>query len=79
MNAAHLLGLVGRDLDVELLAGVQLRGLGERLVADLIKRIGGVGDELPQGDLLKWNRSASKYINLEKGTHFFSADEAPKC
>ena len=40
------------DVDVELWVGLQHRLVGERLEADLVERIGGVGDELPQEDLL---------------------------
>jgi len=44
--------LVGDKLDVELLAGVQLAGIRQGLVADLVQSIGGVRDQLSQEDLL---------------------------
>lgn len=44
--------LVRGDADVELLFGLEHRGVGERIVAHLVERIGRVGDELTQEDLL---------------------------
>lgn len=47
------LGLnVGDDVDTEILARVELGRVGERLIADLVKGIGGVGDEFTQENLL---------------------------
>ncbi len=40
------------NVDVKLRVGLQHRFVGERLEADLVERIGGVGDQLPQEDLL---------------------------
>jgi len=40
------------DVDVELRVGLQHRLVGEGLEADLVERIRGVGDELPEEDLL---------------------------
>jgi len=39
-------------VNVELRVGLQHRLVGEGLEADLVERIRGVGDELPQEDLL---------------------------
>ena len=47
-----LVGLIGDDLDVEVLAGVELGGVGEGLVTDLVEGIGGVGNQLTKEDLL---------------------------
>ena len=44
--------LVGNDADEELLLRVELRGVGEGGIADLVESIGAVGDELAQEDLL---------------------------
>lgn len=47
------LGLsVGDDVDTEVLARVELGRVGKRLIADLVKGIGGVGDEFTQENLL---------------------------
>ena len=40
------------DLDEELLLVVQLAGVSQGLVPDLVQGIGGVGDQLPEEDLL---------------------------
>jgi len=37
---------IGDDLDFQILAGIQLRWIGERLIADFVEGIGGVGDQL---------------------------------
>ena len=47
-----LVGLIGDDVDAEILARVELAGVGQGLVADLIQSIGAVGDEFTQEDLL---------------------------
>ncbi len=44
----RLLRLVGRDGDLELRRPLEKLGGRDRLVAQLVERIGGVGDELPQ-------------------------------
>ena len=44
--------LVGDDVDAEVLAGIQLAGVGQGLISDLVQGIGGVGDEFSQEDLL---------------------------
>ena len=44
--------LVGLDLDEEVLLGVQLARVGQRLVADLVEGVAAVGDQLPEEDLL---------------------------
>jgi hypothetical protein len=44
--------LVGGDADVEILLSVELGGVLQGLVADLIKGIRGIGDELSQEDFL---------------------------
>ncbi|CAH0377059.1 unnamed protein product, partial [Pelagomonas calceolata] len=47
-----VVGLVGHDVDLEVRLGVEDRRVRERLVADLVERIGGVRDELAEEDLL---------------------------
>ena len=44
--------LVRDDVDVQLMVRLQQRLVRERLEADLVKRIAGVRDQLPQEDLL---------------------------
>ena len=44
--------LVGDKLDLELRLGVEQRGVGEGVDADLVDGIGRVGDELTEEDLL---------------------------
>lgn len=44
--------LVGDNVDAQILARVELARVGERLVADLVEGIGGVGDKLSQENLL---------------------------
>lgn len=44
--------LVGDDVNAQVLARVELAGVGQRLVADLVQGIGGVGDKFSQEDLL---------------------------
>ena len=44
--------LVGDDVDAEILAGVQLAGVRQGLIADLVESIGSVGDKLTKEDLL---------------------------
>ena len=48
----HLLLLVRRDADEELGLRFERRRVGEGLVADLVERIGAVGDDLAKEDLL---------------------------
>lgn len=43
---------VGDDIDAQILVGVELRGVGESLVADLVKSIRGVGDQLTKENFL---------------------------
>jgi chloramphenicol 3-O-phosphotransferase len=43
---------VGDDVDAQILAGVELGGVGESLIADLVKGIRGVGDQLTKEDFL---------------------------
>merc|ERR1712032_1717729 len=45
-------GLVGDDLDVEVWLRLDLLGIGDRLVADLVQSIGGVGNQFSQEDFL---------------------------
>jgi len=42
--------LVGDDLDEELLLGVELGGIGEALISDLVQGIGAVGNQLAEED-----------------------------
>lgn len=44
--------LVGDDVNPQILARVELAGIRERLVPDLVESIGGVGDDLSEEDLL---------------------------
>ena len=44
--------LVWDDVDTEVLAGVQLVGIRQSLIADLVEGIGRVGDEFTEEDLL---------------------------
>jgi len=44
--------LVWNDLDEELLEGVQLGGIGQTFVSDLVQGVGRVGDEFSEEDLL---------------------------
>ena len=44
--------LVRDDVDPEVLGRVELAGVGEGFIADLVKGVGGVGDEFSQEDLL---------------------------
>ena len=44
--------LVGNDIDAEVLARVELGGVRQRLIADLVKGIRGVGDKFTQENLL---------------------------
>ena len=44
--------LIGDDVDTEVLVGVELGGVRQGLIADLVQSIGGVGDQLTQEDLL---------------------------
>ena len=47
-----LVFLVRNDVNAEILAGVQLARVGERLIADLVEGIGGIGEEFSQENLL---------------------------
>ena len=40
--------LVGRDGDLEIGSAFEQLGLGDRLVAQLVERVGGIGDQLAQ-------------------------------
>jgi hypothetical protein len=51
-NRKGLVLLVGNDVDAQVLAGVQLAGIRERLIADLVERIRGIGDKFSEEDLL---------------------------
>ena len=44
--------LIGDNVDTEILAGIQLAGVRQGLVADLVERIGGVGNKFSEEDLL---------------------------
>jgi hypothetical protein len=44
--------LVGNDVDPEILARVELAWVREGLVADLVKGVRSIGNQLPQEDLL---------------------------
>lgn len=47
-----LVDLIGDDVDAEVLASIELAGVGQGLVPDLVERIGSVGDELTEENLL---------------------------
>jgi hypothetical protein len=47
-----LVGLVGDDVDAEVLARVKLARVRKGLVSDLVESIGGVGDDLSEENLL---------------------------
>jgi hypothetical protein len=51
-DGKSLVGLVGDNSDSELGLGLELLWLGNRLVADLVEGVGGVGNELSEEDLL---------------------------
>ena len=51
-SGEDLVLLVGCDTDVEVLAGVEDRGLGKRRIANFIESIGGVGDDFTKENLL---------------------------
>ena len=51
-DGEDLVLLVRGEADVEVLARVEDRRVGQRLVADLVEGIGGVRDELTEEDLL---------------------------
>ena len=51
LNGDCGVGLVGDDFDEEVWLRFDLVGICDRFVADLIKRIGGIGDQLSQEDL----------------------------
>lgn len=51
-DSENLVLLVGDDTDVEVLASVEDRRVGEGRVADLVEGIGGVRDDFPEEDLL---------------------------
>ncbi|GKT66755.1 hypothetical protein ColTof4_04247 [Colletotrichum tofieldiae] len=51
-DGESLVLLVGDDVDSQVLARVELAGVGEGLIADLVQGIGGVGDKFTQEDLL---------------------------
>jgi hypothetical protein len=44
--------LVGDDVNAQVLARVKLAGVGQRLVADLVQGIGGVGNKFSQENFL---------------------------
>ena len=44
--------LVGNDVDTEILARVELGGVRQGLIADLVQSIGGVGDQFTEENLL---------------------------
>jgi len=47
-----VVGSVGNDLDSEVRLSLELLGLGDTLVSDLVEGVRGVGNELSQEDLL---------------------------
>jgi hypothetical protein len=51
-NGEGLVLLVWDDVDAQVLAGVQLAGVRQGLIADLVERIRGVGDKFSEEDLL---------------------------
>ena len=51
-NGEDLVLLVGCDTDVQVLAGVEDRRLGEGRIANFVESIGGVGDDFTKEDLL---------------------------
>mmetsp|Transcript_6009 Transcript_6009/g.13233 ORF Transcript_6009/g.13233 Transcript_6009/m.13233 type:complete len:214 (-) Transcript_6009:17-658(-) len=52
LDGEGVVGLVGDELDLEFRLAVEDRRVSEGLVADLVERIGGVGDELAEKDFL---------------------------
>ena len=52
LDGEGLVLLVGDDVDPQILASVELARIRERLVPDLVKSIGRVGDNLSEEDLL---------------------------
>lgn len=51
-DCESLVLLVGNDIDAEILARVELAGVGESLISDLVQSIRGVGHQLSQENLL---------------------------
>ena len=51
-DGENLILLVGNDTDEQILAAVEHRWVGERLVANFVESIGGVRDDLTKEDLL---------------------------
>jgi len=51
-DSEGLVLLIGDDVDAKILVGVELGGVGQGLIANLVQSIGGVGDQLTQEDLL---------------------------
>ena len=51
-NRERPVGLVGNELNVQVAAAVQDRGIRERLVANLVEGVAGVRDELAEEDVL---------------------------
>ena len=51
-NRERPIGLVGNELNVQVAAAVQDRGIRERLVANLVEGVAGVRDELAEEDVL---------------------------
>merc|ERR1711988_1025970 len=51
-NGERVVALVSCDVDEEVLLGLELGGIGQALVANLVEGIGGVGDQLTKEDLL---------------------------
>ena len=52
LDGEGVVGLVGRDLDVEVGLGLDLLGVRDGLVADLVEGIGRIGDQLTKKDFL---------------------------
>lgn len=52
-NGENAVLLVRGDADVELLLGVEFGGILQGLIADLVKGVRGIGDELSQKDFLR--------------------------
>ena len=60
-NGQNLVLLVGDDPDAELLSGIEDGGVGKGGIADLVERVGRVGDDFTKEDLLVGVESVCRY------------------
>lgn len=58
-NGKSAILLVRSNADVEILLGVKLGGILQCLIADLVKGVRGIGDELSQKDFLRISKGRS--------------------